>query len=65
MVSSESLEQLLNDWSEDFLHVNWGLNYTVQFAAEFPKIQSVKMATDLGRIAHEHLKHTRGYAYLA
>jgi DNA-binding transcriptional LysR family regulator len=65
MVSSEPLKQLPGDWSEDFMHVDWGLNYAVQFAAEFPEIESVKMTTGLGRIAHEHLKRAKGYAYLA
>lgn len=37
----------------------------MQFAAEFPEITSTKMMTGLGRIAHEHLKRAKGYAYLA
>ena len=65
MVSSRQVEQLPDDWSESFMQVNWGLNYAVQFAAQFPAIEGVRMTTGLGRIAQEHLKRAKGYAYLA
>jgi DNA-binding transcriptional LysR family regulator len=65
MVSSEPVSQLPDNWADDFMHVDWGLNYAVQFAAEFPEVKSSKMATGLGRIAHEHIKRAKGFAYLA
>lgn len=65
LVSSEPVEELPEDWIDDFIQVDWGLNFAVKFAAEFPQITSTKMMTGLGRIAHEHLKRTKGYAYLA
>ena len=65
MVSSEQTASLKENWFDDFINVDWGMNFAVQFAAEFPEINSSKMATGLGRIAHEHLKRTKGYAYLA
>jgi DNA-binding transcriptional LysR family regulator len=65
MVSSQPVDQLPNNWADDFMHVDWGLNYAVQFAAEFPEVKSSKMTTGLGRIAHEHIKRARGFAYLA
>ncbi len=66
MVSGEPIEQLPDNWAEEFMHVDWGLNYAVQFASEFPEIRSSKMTTGLGRIAHEHIKRAKtGFAYLA
>jgi DNA-binding transcriptional LysR family regulator len=65
MVSSEPVAQLPDNWADDFMHVDWGLNYAVQFATEFPEVKSSKMTTGLGRIAHEHIKRARGFAYLA
>jgi len=65
MVSSEPVSQLPDNWADDFMHVDWGLNYAVQFAAEFPEVKSSKMTTGLGRIAHEHIKRAKGFAYLA
>ncbi len=65
MVSSEPVPQLPDNWADDFMHVDWGLNYAVQFAAEFPEVKSSKMTTGLGRIAHEHIKRAKGFAYLA
>lgn len=66
MVSGQQVEKLPDDWAESFMHVDWGLNYSVQFASEFPEIRSSKMTTGLGRIAHEHIKRAKtGYAYLA
>ncbi|MFQ3245049.1 MAG: DNA-binding transcriptional LysR family regulator [Arenicella sp.] len=65
MVSSEPVSQLPDKWADDFMHVDWGLNYAVQFAAEFPEVKSSKMTTGLGRIAHEHIKRAKGFAYLA
>ncbi|MGK0375019.1 MAG: DNA-binding transcriptional LysR family regulator [Arenicella sp.] len=65
MVSSQPVDQLPNNWADDFMHVDWGLNYAVQFAAEYPEVKSSKMTTGLGRIAHEHIKRAKGFAYLA
>lgn len=65
MVSSEPVSLLPDNWADDFMHVDWGLNYAVQFAAEFPEVKSSKMTTGLGRIAHEHIKRAKGFAYLA
>lgn len=65
MVSSERIESLEENWFEDFINVDWGMNFAVQFAAEFPEIHSSKMATGLGRIAFEHIKRAKGFAYLA
>ena len=65
LVSSEPVDKLDDYWISDFIQVDWGLNFAVQFAAEFPEITSTKMMTGLGRIAHEHLKRAKGYAYLA
>jgi DNA-binding transcriptional LysR family regulator len=65
MVSTEPVDGLHDGWGEEFIHVDWGLNYAVQFAAEFPEIKSSKMTTGLGRIAFEHIKKANGFAYLA
>lgn len=65
LVSSHPVEHLDDSWIDDFIQVNWGLNYAVQFAAEFPEIKASKMSTGLGRIAQEQLKRSSGYAYLA
>ncbi|MFT4629723.1 MAG: DNA-binding transcriptional LysR family regulator [Cryomorphaceae bacterium] len=65
MVSSEPVGNLEENWAEDFIHVDWGLNYAVQFAAEFPELKGSKMTTGLGRIASQHIKRAKGYAYLA
>lgn len=65
LVSSEPVDDLGDDWVDDFIHVDWGMNYAVQFATEFPEIKSSKMTTGLGRIAHEQLKRAKGFAYLA
>lgn len=65
MVSSEPVESLEDDWIEDFINVDWGMNFAVQFASEFPEIRSSKMVTGLGRIAFEHIKRAKGFAYLA
>lgn len=65
MVSSKPITTLQENWFEDFVNVDWGLNFAVQFAAEFPEIRSSKMSTGLGRIALEHIKRVNGFAYLA
>ena len=65
MVSSEPIDSLEDNWSDDFINVNWGMNFAVQFAAEFPEIHRSKMQTGLGRIALQHLKRAKGFAYLA
>lgn len=65
LVSSEKVSELPEGWENDFIQVDWGLNFAVQFAAEYPEISSTKITTGLGRIAFEHLKRTNGYAYLA
>ncbi len=65
LVSSEPVECLTEGWEEEFIHVDWGLNYAVQFAAEFPEIRSCKITTGLGRIALGQLKRGGGFAYLA
>lgn len=65
MVCSEPIEVLQENWVEDFINVDWGLNFAVQFAAEFPEIRSSKMVTGLGRIALEYMKKAKGFAYLA
>lgn len=65
LVASETCEKLEPDWFNDFIQVDWGLNFAVEFATEFPEISSAKMTTGLGRIALEHLKRGKGYAYLA
>lgn len=65
MVSSINVDKLEENWFEDFIEVHWGLNFAVQFAAEFPEIHSSKMSTGLGRIAFQHIKRAKGYAYLA
>ena len=65
MVSSEPVETLDGQWFEDFIHVDWGLNYAVEFAAEYPDIKSSKMMTGSGKIALEYIKQVKGFAYLA
>ena len=65
MVSSRPVEHLEPGWEEDFIRVDWGMNYAVQFAAEFPNLNNSKMTTGLGRIAFEHIKKSTGFAYLA
>lgn len=65
LVSSKPVNSLEQGWSESFIQVDWGMNFAVQFAAEFPEIRSSKMATGLGRIALEQLKRSDGFAYLA
>ena len=65
LVSSVPVDTLPDDWTKSFMQVNWGLNFAVQFAAEFPDFESSKMSTGLGRIAYEHIKRAKGYAYLA
>lgn len=65
MVSSQAVVKLPDDWTDHFVNVDWGMNYAVQFAAEFPEISSSRLTTGLGRIAQEHLIRTKGFAYLA
>ncbi len=65
LVSSKPCETLDDDWIKDFIQVDWGMNFAVKFAAEFPEITSTKMATGFGRIALEHLRRGNGYAFLA
>ena len=65
MVSSEPMQELSENWHEHFIRVDWGMNFAVQFAAEFPDIKSSRMMTGLGRIAQEQLKRVNGFAYLA
>lgn len=65
LVSSKPVEALEEGWEESFIHVDWGLNFAVEFASEFPNVKSSWLSTGLGRIAQEHLKKNSGYAYLA
>jgi DNA-binding transcriptional LysR family regulator len=59
---AESVESALNS---GFIKVNWGLNFGVQFAAQFPQIRTTRLTTGLGRIALNYLKNNIGSAYLA
>jgi DNA-binding transcriptional LysR family regulator len=65
LVSAAPVTQLEDGWMDDFIQVDWGLNFAVSFAAEFPDLAGVRLVTGLGRIALEHLKRGSGYAYLA
>lgn len=65
LVSTEKYDCLPDDWAAHFIQVDWGMNFAVQFAARFPQISRSKLVTGLGRIAFEHLKQGRGFAYLA
>lgn len=65
LVSSHPVTHLEDNWAEYFIKVDWGMSFAVQFAAEFPNVRASKLVTGLGRIAQEHLKLSKGYAYLA
>lgn len=65
LVSSEPITVLTEGWEKDLIQVDWGANFAVQFAAEFPSIRNSKIVTGLGRIAQQYIKKVDGYAYLA
>lgn len=65
LVSSHPVARLEENWADHFIGVDWGMSFAVKFAAEFPNIKSSKLMTSLGRIAQEHLKLSKGFAYLA
>ena len=65
LVSSKPVQRLEADWGESFIQVDWGHNFAVQFASEFPDISGSKITTGLGRIAQLQLLSNGGYAYLA
>lgn len=59
---NETAEVALNN---GFINVNWGLNFAVQFATQFPEISATRLNTGLGRIAFNYLLSNQGSAYLA
>jgi DNA-binding transcriptional LysR family regulator len=65
LVSAKNCDTLPDGWFHDFIQVDWGTNYSVEFAAQFPEATSVKMSTGIARIAQEFLLRGGGYAYLA
>ncbi|MFT5656452.1 MAG: DNA-binding transcriptional LysR family regulator, partial [Arenicella sp.] len=65
LVSSKPLEDVKDAMDSDFISVDWGMNFSVKFAARFPDVSKSKLSTGLGRIAFEYLKQCSGSAYLA
>ncbi len=65
LVSARKFKRLPDDWQNDFIQVDWGMSFAVQFAAEFPEVQAARLQTTLGRIAMEQLLGGSGFAYLA
>ncbi|MFT7527493.1 MAG: DNA-binding transcriptional LysR family regulator [Arenicella sp.] len=65
LVSSKPLADVKDAMDDDFISVNWGMNFSVTFAARFPDVTKSKLSTGLGRIAFEYLKQCSGSAYLA
>jgi DNA-binding transcriptional LysR family regulator len=65
LVSSRAAESVDSALDSGFIQVNWGLNFGVQFAAQFPQIRATRLTTGLGRIAINYLKNNIGSAYLA
>jgi DNA-binding transcriptional LysR family regulator len=65
LVSSCDGDSIETAFNSGFIHVNWGLNFAVQFAAQFPEIRATRLTTGLGRIALNYLKNNVGSAYLA
>lgn len=65
LVSSCAGESIESAFDRGFINVNWGLNFAVQFAAQFPEVRATRLTTGLGRIALNYLKNNIGSAYLA
>ena len=65
LVSSSDKESIESALENDFISVNWGLNFAVQFSTRFPEVRATRLNTGLGRIAVNYLKSNRGSAYLA
>lgn len=65
LVSSQPKQSVEQALGEQFVNVNWGLNFAVQFASTFPDVAGSSLTTGLGRIALNHIKNHAGSAYLA
>jgi len=65
LVSSQANQTVDQALGAHFVSVDWGVNFAVQFAAQFPDLRASKLTTGLGRIAFEYLKTNPGSAYLA
>jgi len=65
LVSASKVSRLPKNWLNDFIKVDWGMNFAVQFAAEFPEANTSQLETSIGRIAYEQLYYGKGFAYLA
>jgi DNA-binding transcriptional LysR family regulator len=65
LVSSHPRRNSKTALKHGYISVDWGLNFTVQFASVFPNVPASKINTSLGRIAFEYLKQNTGCAYLA
>jgi len=65
LVSSQHNQSVDDAMGDYFINVDWGVNFAVQFAAQFPELSASKLTTGLGRIAFEYIKRNKGTAYLA
>ena len=65
LVSTQQMPDAYTALSNGYINVDWGTNFAVQFASEFPDVFTSRLNTGLGRIAFEHLKKNNGCAYLA
>ncbi len=65
LVSSHANQTVEQALSEGYSFVDWGANFAVQHAKNFPNAPYARLQTTQGRVAYERLKALGGAAYLA
>jgi len=64
LVSSSPTADAIDAFARGYVKVHWGLNFAVEFAANFPETPPAKLVTGLGQIASTYLQENDGSAYL-
>ena len=65
LVSSKRHKDVASALAGGYINVDWGLDFAVQMAANFPDLPAAKITTGSGKIAYQYLRRNKGSAYLA